>query len=91
MQVSLWLGGLAAAERASGRHFRQLGRHRRIVGRERVEEQQSAPAFLDVVRQVIDLFLCQRRRLGDQKDVQIGPRSVCRSETELTSYCFSAR
>ena len=63
-QVALGLGGLAAAERAARRHLGQLGRHLRVVGRERVEEEQGASALLDVVGQVVDLFLASATTAG---------------------------
>ena len=71
-QVALGLGGRAAAERAAGRHLGHLGREIGIVERERVEEEERRPALLDVVGQVVDLLLGQRRRLGDQQDVEVG-------------------
>ena len=70
-QVALGLGRRPAAEGTARRHLGQLGRERGIVDRERVEEEQGPSPFLDVIGQVVDLFLSQRRWLCHQKHVQV--------------------
>ena len=58
-QVALGFGLRAAAEWPARRHLGQVGRERRIVNREGVEEEESPSPFLDVIGEVIDLFLSQ--------------------------------